>query len=160
MLIFFARISNEQFFLKVENVTGESRDAAHLGWTDIHSYHWGVNRSESGNGGANHLNLIVQAPIDKSTPTIFLNASNGNKLRKVELSACKAGGTAIEYYRITLESVFMAGVILNDNGDASTVQYEFQADAVKMQYWEQAATGGKGAETRFGWNIKSNASSF
>ncbi len=59
--------------------------------------------------------------MDKSTPAIFLNASNGNKLKKVELSACKACGTAIEYYRITLENVFVAGVILNDSGDVSSV---------------------------------------
>ncbi|EXU75321.1 type VI secretion system tube protein Hcp [Erwinia papayae] len=147
-------------FLKVENVNGESKDAAHAGWTDILSHHWGVKRAEAGNKSANHLNLTVQAAVDKSTPAIFLNASNGNKLRKVELSACKAGGTAIEYYRITLENVFVAGVILNDSGDVSSVEYEFQADTVKMQYWEQSATGGKGAETRAGWDVKNNTSSF
>ncbi|MBN7124777.1 hypothetical protein BSU01_24215 [Erwinia billingiae] len=147
-------------FLKVENVAGESRDAGHSGWTDIHSYQWGVNRTEAGNKGANHLNLIVQAAIDKSTPSIFLFGSNGNKLRKVEVSACKAGGTAIEYYRITLENVFVAGVILNDSRDHASVQYEFHADSVKVQYWEQGAAGGKGAETRSGWDIKNNTSSF
>ncbi|MFC0140019.1 type VI secretion system tube protein Hcp [Erwinia mallotivora] len=68
-----------------------------------------------------------------------------NKLRKVELSACKAGGTAIEYYRIMLKNVFVAGVILNDSGDLSSVEYKFQADTVKMQYREPSATGGKGA---------------
>ncbi len=147
-------------FLKVENVAGESKDAGHSGWTDILSYHWGVTRAESGNKAAHHLNLTVQAMVDKSTPAIFLYASNGNKLTKVELSACKAGGAQVEYYRITLENVFVAGVILNDGGAGSGVQYEFQADSVKIQYWEQGVTGGRGAETRSGWNIRNNTSSF
>ncbi|MCX0501617.1 Hcp family type VI secretion system effector [Erwinia billingiae] len=147
-------------FMKLDNVSGESRDAGHSGWTDIQSCHWGVSRSEAGKKGANHQNLIVHAAVDKSTPTIFLYGSNGNKIRKVEISACKAGGTQVEYYRITLENVFVAGVMLTDCGETSVVQYEFQADAVKIQYWEQGTAGGKGAETRSGWDIKNNTSSF
>lgn len=58
-------------FLKVENVAGESKDAGHGGWTDILSYHWGVTRAESGNKAAHHLNLTVQAMVDKSTPAII-----------------------------------------------------------------------------------------
>lgn len=34
--------------------------------------------------------------------------------------------------------------------------YQFQAEKVKTQYWEQSATGGKGPETQSNWNIKEN----
>ncbi len=147
-------------FIKVDNITGESQDVDHLGWIDIRSYSWGVNRTHAGKGGAHHLNLITQATMDKSTPTLFLYASNGNKVPKIILSACKAGGTQMEYCRVTLENTLIAAVVLNDNGSMGSIQYEFQADSVKLQYWEQSAAGGRGAETRMGWNIKDSTSYF
>lgn len=146
-------------FLKIKSVDGESQDADHRGWIDVDSYSWGADRITAGSSTVKYKNLTVHGLIDKATPAILLHASNGSKISTVELSACKAGGVAIEYYRITLENVFVAEVLLNDSGDNGHVMYEFQADSVKLQYWTQSATGGKGAETRAGWDIKNNKSS-
>lgn len=35
-------------YLKVEGVTGESKDSNHTGWIDINSFSWGA--SQPGNG--------------------------------------------------------------------------------------------------------------
>ncbi|QKJ86552.1 type VI secretion system tube protein Hcp [Paramixta manurensis] len=147
-------------FLKVHNVTGESKDANHPAWINIHAYTWGVTRSGNGPGMVNYHNLMVRTTIDKSTPALMLFASNGNRIRKAELSACKAGDGQIEYYRITLENVMVSEVLFDDSGLETEVEYEFQAETVKLQYWEQHALGGRGAETRAGWNIKHHTSSF
>jgi type VI secretion system secreted protein Hcp len=40
--------------------------------------------------------------------------------------------------------------------DLIGVSYQFQASKVKTQYWEQSASGGKGAETQSGWDLKAN----
>lgn len=84
--------------------------------------------------------------------------SNGKHIGKVELSVCKAGGSQIEYCRITLEDVLITNVIFNGttNRDLIGVSYQFQASKVKTQYWEQSASGGKGAESQSGWDIKLN----
>ena len=86
-------------FLKVEGVTGESKDSNHTGWTDITSFSWGAsqpgNMSVGGGGGAGKVNfndLHVNALIDKSTTAILKHCSSGKHLTKVELSVCKAGG--------------------------------------------------------------------
>ena len=34
-------------FLKVEGVTGESKDSNHTGWTDITSFSWGASGNDS-----------------------------------------------------------------------------------------------------------------
>ena len=57
----------------------------------------------------------------------------------------------IESCRITLENVTVIDVNLDH---ATEVACAFQADKVKFQYWEQAASGIKGAESRMGWDIK------
>ena len=152
-------------FLKVEGVTGESKDSNHTGWTDITSFSWGAsqpgNMSVGGGGGAGKVNfndLHVNALIDKSTTAILKHCASGKHLTKVELSVCKAGGQQVEYSRITLEDVLVTSVQSTgaDNGDTVGVTYAFQAAKVKQQYWEQTTAGGKGAESSAGWNIKEN----
>ena len=152
-------------FLKVEGVTGESKDSNHTGWTDITSFSWGAsqpgNMSVGGGGGAGKVNfndLHVNALIDKSTTAVLKHCASGKHLTKVELSVCKAGGQQVEYTRITLEDVLVTSVQYTgaDNGDTVGVTYAFQAAKVKQQYWEQTTAGGKGAESSAGWNIKEN----
>ena len=152
-------------FMKVDGVTGESKDSNHTGWTDITSFSWGAsqpgNMSVGGGGGAGKVNfndLHVNALIDKSTTALLKNCASGKHLAKVELSICKAGGSQVEYARITLEDVLVTAVNYNvsDNGDTLGMTYSFQASKVKQQYWEQSASGGKGAESSAGWDIKGN----
>ena len=133
-------------FLKVEGVTGESKDSHHTGWTDITSFSWGAsqpgNMSVGGGGGAGKVNfndLHINALIDKSTTAILKHCASGKHLTKVEVSICKAGGQQVEYARITLDDVLVTSVQYTgaDNGDTVGVTYAFQASKVKQQYWEQ-----------------------
>ncbi|QFS62476.1 Hcp1 family type VI secretion system effector [Pantoea dispersa] len=146
----------------IDGINGESQDSSHQGWTDANSYSWGVRRNGEGvgPGKTNYHNLTVHCQVDKTTAPALLYASNGNKIRKVELSACKAGGEQVEYYRVTLEGVIISEVLLRDMGMSTDVEYEFQADKVKFQYWEQSASGIKAAESRMGWDIKNSQSCF
>ncbi|MBP2198282.1 MULTISPECIES: Hcp family type VI secretion system effector [Pantoea] len=155
-------------FLKVDGVTGESKDSNHTGWTDITSFSWGAtqpgNMAVGGGGGAGKVNfndLSVNALIDKSTSAILKYCANGKHVTKVELSVCKAGGSQVEYARITLEDVLVSRLDYTGaaNGDTLAVTYGFQAAKVKQQYWEQSSSGGKGAESSAGWNIKENKES-
>ncbi len=146
-------------------MTGESKNSNHTGRTDITSFNWGAtqpgNMAVGGGGGAGKVNfadLHVDALIDNSTTAILKYCSSGKHLTKVELSICKAGGGQVEYARITLEDVLVTAVNCtgSDSGDTVGITYSFQASKVKQQYWEQTSTGGKGAESSAGWNIKEN----
>lgn len=152
-------------FLKIEGITGESQDANHQGWTNVDSFTWGAtqpgNMATGGGGGAGKVqyrDLVIQAKIDKGTPAVMRYLSNGKHISKVEISVCKAGGKQIEYCRITLEDVLITNVLFSgvSRQDLIGITYQFQAARVKNQYWEQSASGGKGAESQSGWNIKEN----
>ena len=149
----------KSIFLKIEGINGESLDASHQGWIDVNSYSWGVRRNGEGKGPGkvSYHNLIAHCQIDKATPAALLFASNGNLIRKIQLSLCKAGDGMIESGRVTLENAIIAEVILDGDREAC---YEFQADKVKFQYWEQTAAGLTGAESRMGWDIRNSASCF
>ncbi len=153
------------YFLKIEGITGESSDSNHSGWIDVSSFYWGMAQSSKmasgGGGGAGKVqykDLCVTADIDISTPAIAGYASSGKHIPKVEISACKAGGEQIEYYRITLEDVIITDVSYEGASMRPNVgvSYQFSAARVKQQYWQQTNKGTKGAEAQSGWNIKEN----
>jgi type VI secretion system secreted protein Hcp len=154
-------------FLKIEGVSGESKDTNHKDWTDLESFDWGADQSGSmssgGGGGAGKVNfndLTVVCAIDKAAPTILKNCAVGQHISKVEVSVCKAGGTQIEYSRTTLEDVLVTSVkfIGAQDSDVLKIRYAFQAAKVKTQYWEQSDKGSKGAEVQMAFNIKENKS--
>ena len=154
-------------FLKIEGVSGESKDTNHKDWTDLVSFDWGADQSGSmssgGGGGAGKVNfndLTVVCAIDKAAPTILKNCAVGQHISKVEVSVCKAGGTQIEYSRTTLEDVLVTSVkfIGAQDSDVLKIRYAFQAAKVKTQYWEQSDKGSKGAEVQMAFNIKENKS--
>ena len=90
-------------FMRIEGVSGESKDSNHKSWTDIQSFSWGAEQpgsmSSGGGGGAGKVNfddLTVVAAIDKAAPTVLKNCSVGQHLGKIEISVCKAGGNQVE----------------------------------------------------------------
>ncbi|CAI0797482.1 type VI secretion system tube protein Hcp [Serratia ficaria] len=152
-------------FLKVEGISGESKDSNHKSWIDVLSFSWGAsqpgNMGVGGGGGTGKVryeDLQVFAFIDKSTPAILKYCSSGKHIAKVDLSICKAGGGQVEYAHIQLEDVLVTSAQFTgvDNGGEVNVVYTFQASKVKLQYWEQASQGNKGAESTAGWDIKQN----
>lgn len=148
----------ESIFLKIDGISGESKDAAHQGWIDVKSYSWGVRRTAgTGPGKASYRNLAAHCYIDKATSAALLFASNGNLIKKVQLSLCKSGKGMIESCRVTLENVIISEVTFEE---VNRIMYVFQADRVKFQYWEQTAAGLTGAESRMGWDIKNSSTCF
>lgn len=152
-------------YMRIDGVTGESKDGNHQGWTNIRSYAWGASQpgnmsigSGGGLGKASFSDLRITAMVDRATPAVLKYCANGKHVSTIEVSVCKAGGSQIEYLRITLNEVLVTSVdqsAANDS-DAVMVTYTFQAAKVKQQYWEQTDQGTKGGESVLSWNIKEN----
>lgn len=154
-------------FLKVEGVSGESKDSSHQGCIDILSFSWGASQPGSmhigGGGGTGKVefkDLNVNTYIDKATPTIIGYCASGKHVSSVTITVCKAGGQQVEYAKIELTDVIITNVDIIGacNANGLPVNYSFQAAQIKVHYWEQASTGGKGAEVQTGWDIKANKS--
>ena len=152
-------------FMRIDGITGESKDAHHKNWIDVHNFTWGASQPNTlttgGGGGAGKVNfqdLKVTAAIDKAAPTILKHSAIGRHIPKLEISVCKAAGEQIEYSRITLDDVMVTGVEFDgsQNNEVLWVTYSFQAVKIKTQYWEQTERGGKGPETQMGYDIKQN----
>lgn len=154
-------------YLKVDGVTGESADVNHKGWIDILAFSWDADQSGSmssggggGSGKVSFTDLKITSCLDRASTGIFKFCAAGNHISEVKISICKAGGTQIEYATIVLMDAMVtdASYLGANGGENVNVRYAFQASQVEFHYWTQLETGGRGAESQMGWDVKANRS--
>src|SRR6516162_3818523 len=91
-------------FLKLNGVTGESKDKVHTKEIDVLSLSWGLMNSGSAHvgGGACSGKVSVQDVtlskfVDSSSPKLMLACCNGTHYPSAVLTVRKAGGKPVEY---------------------------------------------------------------
>jgi type VI secretion system secreted protein Hcp len=88
-------------FLKLDGVSGESKDKAHLKDIDILSWSWGMSNSgtaQQGSGKVNVQDITISKYIDSSSPKLMLSCCDGTPFVSAQLAVRKAGGASpIEY---------------------------------------------------------------
>lgn len=152
-------------FMKIDAVGGESRDATHKNEMDVLAWSWGSSNSGSahqgggmGAGKVNVQDLSFTKYIDKVSCDLFSHCCDGTHYKVAELVVRKAGGTPLEYLKITMEDVLISSVSSGGSGgeDRLTENVTINFARVKIDYKEQTPTGGVGATPSAGWNIAEN----
>ncbi len=152
-------------FLKIDGVTGESRDSVHAGEIDVLAWSWGASNSGSahvgGGAGAGKVNvqdLSFTKYIDVSSPDLFLACASGQHYDSAILTVRKAGTTPLEYLKITMTEVMITSVSTGGSGgeDRLTENVTLNFAKVQIDYEEQTATGAPGATPSAGWDIAQN----
>ncbi|MDR1462413.1 MAG: type VI secretion system tube protein Hcp [Azoarcus sp.] len=156
--------SLQDFYIKLEGITGESKDSKHKGWIDALSFSYGVSQSSSmftggGVGKASFDNLSFTHYIDRATPNLFQYCAAGKHISKVEISACKAGDGSQEYMHVTLEDVLVTHTGPMGSSDDVRVKetVSLSYSKIKVEVKEQEANGAMGAVVTGTWNVKQNA---
>ena len=152
-------------FIKIGALKGESRDKVHKEEIDVLAWSWGLSNSGSaqvgsgaGAGKVNVQDVSFTKYLDKSSPDLMLAACNGKHFDKAILVVRKAGEMPLEYLMITMEEVLITSVSTGGSGgeDRLTENVTLNFAQVKVQYKEQTATGGVGAQPQMGWDIAAN----
>jgi len=108
-----------QMSMKIDGVTGTSISSEHKGWSEIHSWNWGMtsNRKsiEVTDGTKTSLNeLSVIKPIGIDSPGIRLLFAKGEKIPNVELSMTPLRGKrepVKKLLHVKLESVLIKSIV-------------------------------------------------
>lgn len=155
-------------FIKIGDLAGESRDKTHAGKTDVLAWSWGVSNSGSahmgggaGAGKANVQDLSFTKYVDKSSPALLLACMKGTHYATADLIVRKAGGTPLEYIKITLSEVLVTSVSTGGSGgeDRLTENVTLNFAKVKFAYQPQKADGSKdGGEIPITYNVAENVS--
>ena len=98
------------YFLKLDGIKGESKDAKHKDEIDLLSFSWGATQSgtaaTAGGGGAGKVSFQdfhFVMKMNKASPLLLQAVATGKHIKQADLVARKAGGTQQEYLKITFD---------------------------------------------------------
>src|SRR5215471_3115033 len=152
-------------FIKIGDLKGEAKDKTHKDEIDVQSWSWGVSNSGSaqvgggaGAGKCNVQDLSFTKYIDKATPDLMLACCNGKHYDTATLTVRKAGTNPLEYLKVTMSEVLIAGVTTGGAGgeDRLTETVTLNFGKVKVDYKEQTEKGAAGDTPSMTWDIAQN----
>lgn len=156
----------QDVFIKFHGIDGESQDFQHKGEIEVLRWIWAVRQPanmHSGSGGgagkASVSDLYFHHRLDKASPNLLQYCLSGKHIPEVVLTVRKAGGSPLEYLRITLQEVIISHVEPQGNDSMRTPREKvgLAFARVKMDYVVQNAQGSTAGTVSMGYDIKANA---
>jgi type VI secretion system secreted protein Hcp len=153
-------------FLKLDGVDGESLDKTHAKEIDILNWSWGGHQTGSGHtgGGSGTGKVLVQdlsvtKYVDKSSTVLFKKMCSGDPITKGKLVIRKAGGSPLEYIKISMENVLVSSISMSgaSGEDRLTEHVVLHFSKVNYEYVPQKADGSADASVLMDWHIAANA---
>lgn len=157
--------SLQDLYVRIDGISGESKDSKHSGWIDALTIGYGVSQSFSGftggGGGvgkANFDSLTFTHYLDKSTPNLMQFCAAGKHIPNVEVSCCKVGDGSQEYVRITLNECLITSA--GPRGASSDIRLKESVSIayakIKVEVKEQKPDGSMGPAVTGTWDVKQN----
>jgi type VI secretion system secreted protein Hcp len=151
-------------FLKIEEIPGESQDAAHKDEIEIFSFSWGLSQTStvSGSGGgtgkASFQDFHFETAVTKASPLLAKFCATGEHIKKAVLSVRKAGERPIEYLKVTMEDVLVSGFSQAGSRDGDRPEDAISLNFAKIEfdYTTQKADGSLGEQVTFNFDVVQN----
>ena len=152
------------FFLKIDGIQGESRDAKHKGEIDLESFSWSETASAGaqagGGGGAGKVHmedLHVVMKLNKASPLLFLACATGQHLKQAILTARKAGKAQLEFLVFKFTDLLVSSYHTSGSNEVEPIdQVAFNFARIEVEYRPQKADGSLDTPVKAGWDVKSN----
>lgn len=155
----------QDIFIKLTGIEGEAKDAGHPNEIEVLGFDWSVGQQSAmhagSGGGAGKCtvnDLVFEHYVDRATPNLVQYCLTGEHIDSAELVVRKAGGTPLEYLRITLGDVLITHVqTVSDNFmRAPREKVSLAFSRFSQEYVLQNAQGGSAGTVRTGYDIKAN----
>jgi len=153
------------YFLKIDGIQGESRDAKHKGEIDLESFSWGETAGTAapgsgGGGGAGKVHvedLHVVMKLNKASPLLFLACATGQHLKQAILTARKAGKAQLEFLVFKFTDLLVSSYHTSGSTDVEpTDQVAFNFGRIEVEYRPQNPDGSLSTAVKSGWDVKAN----
>jgi type VI secretion system secreted protein Hcp len=154
-------------FLKIDGVQGESKDKTHSKQIDVLAWSWGLSNTGSahvgggaGSGKVNVQDVSITKWVDSASPKLVLACCEGSHYSQVLLTVRKAAGKApLEYVKITLSEVLIAGISTGGSGgeERLTENVTLNFGKFSMDYTPQQDDGSAGTAINAAWDVAGNA---
>jgi len=154
-------------FIKIDDIKGESKDKTHKDEIDVLAWSWGMSQSGTthmgSGGGAGKVavqDISLTKYVDKSSPNLMQNCCSGKHFDEAVLVVRKAGGSPLEYIKITMTHGLVSAVSTGGSGgeDRLTENVTLNFQSFKYEYMIQKDDGSGEAGPKAGWNMSENVS--
>jgi type VI secretion system secreted protein Hcp len=154
------------YFLKLEGIKGESKDAKHKDEIDLLSFSWGATQSGThaggGGGGAgkvSYQDFHFVMKMSKASPLLLQAVSTGKHIKQADLVARKAGGKQQEYLKIKFTDVLISSYQSGDSqggDDIPVEQVSLNFAKINVEYADQKEDGSLNPATVASYDLKAN----
>jgi len=154
--------SQQDFYIQLEGIDGESIDSQHPKWIDILSFEYSVSQSSISGGGstgrASFGALSFVHYVDKATPNLMQYCADGKVIPNAKVSCCKVAEGSKEYMSITLSGcrITHAGPTGSTEDARIKELVSVSYEKIEVEVTEQNADGSMGAAVTRKWNVKEN----
>jgi type VI secretion system secreted protein Hcp len=161
-------MAQEDYFLKIDGITGESQDDKHKDEIHVSSFSFGVSNAGtggsnlgSGGGRANVQDLHFTKVVDQASPNLFLACATGKHFDTATVTVRRAGETPQEYLVYDLSEVFVSSISTSghEGGGIAQESCSLNFSKVTMTYTPQNADGSPGAANPKTFDVKANKGS-
>ncbi|MFC5473560.1 Hcp family type VI secretion system effector [Paraherbaspirillum soli] len=154
----------QDMFLKLTGIDGEATDASHANEIEVLHWEWQMSQpsnmhagSGGGSGKATVSDLYFEHFADRASPNLMKYCLTGKHIDQAVLVTRKAGGTPLDYMKITMQDVIVTSVHpISDGGERIREQVGLSFSRVSQQYLIQNAAGGNGGAVTASFDIKAN----
>jgi len=156
------------YFLKIDDVKGESADAKHKGEIDILSWTWGVSQpgtgSRSAGGAVSAARVQFQdfrftMRVNSASPIFFQACATGRLFKQAVFTGRKAGKAQQEFYRIIFTDIVFTSYQTEGTGTGDQIpidRFSFNFGKVAIEYSPQKTDGSLGAAIQAKWDVRGN----
>ena len=149
------------FFLKLDGIPGESRDAHHKDEIDLESFSWGeAMAAPHGNGGIGagktqleDLNVVMK--LNKASPLLLRACASGQHIKDAVLTARRAVKQQLEFLVIKLSDVLVSSYQTSGGVSSEPIDHvAFNFGRIEFEYRAQKPDGSLDAPVHVGWDVK------
>ena len=150
-------MAQQDFLLKMDGISGESKQEGYTEHMDIESWSWGMTNSGSaavgggsgtGKASASDFHFVIRN--GKSSPQLFMACASGKVIKNAKLICRKSTGDSKtgEYYKVIFKDCVIASHSQGGSGGSEMLpmeQVSFNYSSVTVEYHEQKDDGSVGA---------------
>jgi type VI secretion system secreted protein Hcp len=149
-----------QYFLKLDGIEGESKDAQHKGEIDVLSFGWGLTQAVlttlegvAGTAKASFQDLHIVKRVDKASPRLFEACASGEHIKDAVLVSRRSGKRPLEFLRYKLSGVIVSSYQIGASAPgAPTDQFSLNFRKIEVEH----KAGKAQPVVRAGWDVAAN----
>ena len=152
------------YFLKIDGIPGESKDAKHKDEVSVESFSWGATQSGTsaygGGGGAGKVSMqdfSFVMRMNKASPKLFLACANGEHIKQAILTCRKAGKEQQDYLKVTFSDLLVSSYQTGGSSSGEELpveQISLNFAKLEMEYKEQKPDGSLGGAIKAHYDLK------